>query len=833
MKAFPALAIFAVVASSAAAAVSWRVRHTAAPNAPINYSLDAMDDATGAVLASLSSATTSFFADGTKQPALAMGPPTTSTGVGAFGAYERWTARLGVGGGPVMEVSIDQHPAHPERLVFRQRFPFGANRTSTGNADALCSTFPSFRLPTPQAPSDTPLGYAHLAGYMAGDYPQYGTFTPNGSFTLLGGIASSGVFLLYSRNQSVSMLLSPASNFFSASLHATPYPREEVQWGVMGNASSLPVGFEASWILVAGAHGVNHVTRQWGAAMRTAYNRPASPHARDLTLQRMGYSTDNGAFYYYYPGPHRKNYQQLMPALKRYADSARLPYAYIQLDSWWYYRADEKDTAGVPLSGVTNWTAMPSVFPEGLPAVLNATRWPVMAHNRYWAWSNVYARNPKRPVGPTAYAGKKFEFVWGNNGAGLPADENFWDYLFSINSDWGLRVYEQDWLMTTQQAMPVLNNNVTFGRRWLAGMARGAARHGLTVQYCMSYPRHVLAALEAGSAVTQARASNDYQPETQLFDLNQWRIAESSMWVAAVGIAPSKDSYWSMQTSQYTPHYDKFLNSSEQRGRLESAVASMSNGPVQISDRIGFSNRTLIMRCCNDAGAILRPDTSASPLDAYFTYRAFASPAPNFLNEIALHGTHSSIDGPEGSSAGAVFVYVLAVNVPTEPRPGVPTTVPFAALPYFARTQTYAGLGAVSRFAAVEANRSVAADGNGSAIVHVVSAGAPLPLAPSNELSFQYWTLVPFPDARPDGWVLQGDPDKWIGASRHRFHGMRLFSSGGASVTVVGGVRGEPVRVAFLHTRTLSQAVAQCQVGSGLSVTAAVSAAGVAICNPQ
>ena len=42
-------------------------------------------------------------------------------------------------------------------------------------------------------------------------------------------------------------------------------------------------------------------------------------------------------------------------------------------------------------------------------------------------------------------------------------------------------------------------------------MGEGARKAGLTIQYCMPYARHLLQSVEI-PVVTQARASDDYQP---------------------------------------------------------------------------------------------------------------------------------------------------------------------------------------------------------------------------------------------------------------------------------------------------------------------------------
>lgn len=65
-----------------------------------------------------------------------------------------------------------------------------------------------------------------------------------------------------------------------------------------------------------------------------------------------------------------------MEEVKKDADKRELPYRYLQLDSWWYYKGHN--------GGVKNWTARPDVFPDGIQGLQNKTKWPIVAHNRYW-----------------------------------------------------------------------------------------------------------------------------------------------------------------------------------------------------------------------------------------------------------------------------------------------------------------------------------------------------------------------------------------------------------------------------------------------------------------
>ena len=88
------------------------------------------------------------------------------------------------------------------------------------------------------------------------------------------------------------------------------------------------------------------------------------------------YWTDNGACYYYYTGKNFSNYEDLLVGVKEDADNSNIPFRYVQLDSWWYYKGDG--------DGVKNWTAMTDVFPNGIQSMVTKTGWPVVAHNRYW-----------------------------------------------------------------------------------------------------------------------------------------------------------------------------------------------------------------------------------------------------------------------------------------------------------------------------------------------------------------------------------------------------------------------------------------------------------------
>ena len=64
-----------------------------------------------------------------------------------------------------------------------------------------------------------------------------------------------------------------------------------------------------------------------------------------------------------------------------------IPVRYVQLDSWWYPK-DETDL----MHGALNWTAMHSIFPDGIDFVRQRTGWDFAAHNRAWSSKTDYAK---------------------------------------------------------------------------------------------------------------------------------------------------------------------------------------------------------------------------------------------------------------------------------------------------------------------------------------------------------------------------------------------------------------------------------------------------------
>ena len=298
----------------------------------------------------------------------------------------------------------------------------------------------------------------------------------------------------------------------------------------------------------------------------------------------------------------------------------------------------------------------------------------------------------------------------------VPNDQRFWNDLIANKSKVGMFMYEQDWLDTEFDRSKTLGESATMARTWmlqarpapaswavftippkldeifcvlnrqrgltlarptaaptatsplapvclltlhsLLQMNAGCVNSNVTIQMCMSHVRHIMQSLEM-PAVTNARASGDYHPGS-----GQWHLGTSSILAHAVGIAPSKDNYWSTAIQNGT-RYGK--QTSEPRGRLQAAVLSFSNGPVAPSDMVGGSNRTIILKACDSGGTLLSPDKPATTMDCVFRRAAFGASAGDgpVLRLFPLRVFISHAQGSSGVVATMPFVWRGRTKSPT------------------------------------------------------------------------------------------------------------------------------------------------------------------------
>ncbi|XP_063423508.1 uncharacterized protein LOC134707561 isoform X1 [Mytilus trossulus] len=485
------------------------------------------------------------------------------------------------------------------------------------------SGFPSFLV---QQPSKAKLGFLSLGGKMFGDFAKStGRFSDSDIGVIADGMRS-GPLALFDETGNT-LLIAPFTKFMTTSLWYESGPSPRLSWGIMGGVHEVPADYTSSTIVITGS-GINKAFQTYGTILRKFYSTDVQRNSaieKDRTIHYLGYWTDNGAFYYYNPEKN-KTYEQTMLDVKQYSVEQHIPYKYLQLDSWWYYKSKN-------FEALKEWTARPEVFPNGLRNLTLATNWPIAAHNRYWSNETVYAKQN----------GGSYTFVK-EYILSLPNDQAFWNDLLSNGTEWGLILYEQDWLNIQTLFTGALQTDLNLGETWLTQMGNAAKTNGLSLQYCMALPRHALQSLTIPQ-VTQVRVSEDY-----LLDPLQWKIGISSIFAYALNVRPYKDTFWTSKNENVNLRYK---GKTEPSPALQSVVSTLSTGPVGPGDKINIVNKTVLMRCCNDDGLILKPSKPATAIDKQIIKAALLmTDGP----QGEVWSTFSTINGLPNTSFGIVLV---------------------------------------------------------------------------------------------------------------------------------------------------------------------------------
>jgi len=263
----------------------------------------------------------------------------------------------------------------------------------------------------------------------------------------------------------------------------------------------------------------------------------------------------------------------------------------------------------------------------------------------------------------------------------------------------------------------------------------------------MSPSRVALNALHIPNVVN-ARASGDYQPGN-----DQWKIGISSIFAHAMGIAPFKDNFWTT-----TNQSGNIYNKSEPYPELQSLVATLSTGPVAPSDKIGYSNKSLIMRSCNSEGLILKPSKPATAVDSQ-------------MHEAAYNGFTGEVWSTFSYISGHMFGMIFAAD--------------FSPSDTFSITPSQAGFG--PNFAS-----SFIASWFSTSSSNQFDDQNPLVLSGCTKKDFCYYVSAPTLNIAGNEVELVGELDKWVPMSPHRVTHIDISSSevgihlsGGAEESVV------------------------------------------------
>ena len=440
-----------------------------------------------------------------------------------------------------------------------------------------------------------------LSSYPGLPYQQsyHGCFGPSQFDTTAGAADSPWLFFDHDAN---GFLLSPASHFPVA---RTWQDGGAIASGIDPAITTVPAGTVQQTLLVA-SHGINNAYQTWGNALTDLAGKQRPANDADVTLDKLGYWTDNGATYYY-NYDHDLGYPGTLQAVKRDWDAQGIPMGYMQLDSWFYpkgadARWDDKN------GGEYRYQAAPDLFPDDLSGFQKSIGVPLVTHARW-----IDAASP-------------YHSEYATSGT-VVTDPAFWDDRMAYLARSGVSTYEQDWLCSNAQPAYNFSDRDAF----LDNMARATAANDMTVQYCLPFPRDFLQE-STYSNLTTTRVSNDR------FGKSRWDTElYTSQLAGAVGAWPWVDVFMSTET----------------RNLL---LADLSAGPVGVGDAIGAESKANLMQVARPDGVLVKPDVPLTPTDATYVGDA-AGDRPAMV--AATHTDHGSVRD------AYVYAYARAITLPT------------------------------------------------------------------------------------------------------------------------------------------------------------------------
>lgn len=442
-------------------------------------------------------------------------------------------------------------------LVFEQTFPRGWTPGIHGDVDTPATAFPSFQLDDKATEN---LTLVTFRGQNAAQSTHYGRWPASYRGGYLGG-----PLCFVENTLETALVLSPLDEFMithhniknCSSLQSPRSRCTELFFGAQGMLQQLAPRSKLQFVLsvttpeqrthsYAGtvAAGFMH----WGDILLQYHQKRRVVANASVAISMLGYSTTG--IYHYNPCDCINNSLTMMcnltsnpqlPGCKTYEDTllavhadARLRglnYSWWLIDSWWHAFDQDEYWEDVPQQ-------VAQLFPHGLQWLSNTTEMSFSAH-----WSSMFGlSSPYRKIAPESwYCSQK---------VCIPTDERVWDYIFSSDLKWRLQTIKVDHMLSTLVGSAADNGDGTCpgllgwphpgheclpGERtalirehseavlpcltspsvatsFLTALARSAARHHVSIEWCMSYPNVLLTSVATGGASTHARGSDDSHP---------------------------------------------------------------------------------------------------------------------------------------------------------------------------------------------------------------------------------------------------------------------------------------------------------------------------------
>jgi len=518
----------------------------------------------------------------------------------------------------VLELAMEESPlplrasvrAYAERplLVFRLEAAAPLHAIASGRFDRPSVVWPRFHPTRRRAEglSKGALGFGHA--YTEFALPSFSGPEFDGFLLLPQRPAVvEPLFLLTPEGRS--LMLAPLDGFHEQVV-AVPRRGEAeigVRCGWHGDLNQAPAGFRTDLACFAG-EGARSLLDEWGAILLRRHGTRRPSRYADEGVARLSYWTDNGAAYWYRSEPGldvATTLERTVAGLRE----AKVPIRAVQLDSWFYPHEKSRPLnpdwgMEVPPTGMLRWEPREDLLPAGMEELRHRMGDPpLILHSRHFSSKSPYFEATE---------------AWIDGDQGHPKDPAFYERLMAQAAGWGAITYEQDWLIECFLGVRGLREAPGRAQAWQQGIDAAAGRHGRTLQWCMASPADFMQTV-ALERVTSIRTSGDYR----------YRIGSGALWA------------WFLYTNAFaralglTPYKDVFFSSGEGEGwdgdpncECEALISALSSGPVGIGDRLGRTDRALVMRTCREDGMLLKPDVPVAALERCYRGHPNAEPLP-------------------------------------------------------------------------------------------------------------------------------------------------------------------------------------------------------------
>mmetsp|Transcript_37414 Transcript_37414/g.82037 ORF Transcript_37414/g.82037 Transcript_37414/m.82037 type:complete len:879 (-) Transcript_37414:48-2684(-) len=551
----------------------------------------------------------------------------------------------------------------PSSVIFTTSFPDGLTNTSgcsnpitdeDGEGSTVISGWPTFRYP------DTTYSNEYVSSSLSwsGSFmrPVYGTPSTG---------RRGGPTVFFGKTDAV--VASPLDNYgaWSAGPGSSHDGSVTEVWapGIPVSVEDVPAGFSSSTIVYVSSvlvgsrrkrTSITGAMHEWGSMLRKYHNSTPADRMSDVTLTKIGYQTDNGAYYCFCRGNCSATLLSKVQELK----DMGVPMGYLSFQG----AGASIGHKGAPWC-VERWSADGGLgpnYPLPLEEFQKALGLPLQLYAPYFCPINDYfnstgSRNWNGVTSDPSVPGCNDYNFWDANSNN---SKDFYDWFFAKGTAVGMVSFEPDFMNQNRNCVPDFRRSVDGAARWQRGMADAASDAGLTIQWCYSTPSDVLASLEM-DAVTNLRASGDFCYG------NSWQIGVSSLLLSALGKAPSKDTLWTSPNNRTEIPGCSWTPDHEQPGaELHVTLALFSTGPVGISDGIGYTNASLVESAIAADGTLLKPSRPATLIDSLVQRRCSVTPASDGAREggplAEVLVTHSSDSESENGESSVRAWYLIS-----------------------------------------------------------------------------------------------------------------------------------------------------------------------------